>query len=147
MNPVSTLSRLCRLGFVVAVLLAAPLQVQGQTADQQAAIVDVIQNQLNAFNRDDGADAYGYAAPNIKTIFPSVDIFMQMVRGGYGFLIDPAGVEFLDIRSDGGALYQAVRVIDRDGKRRIAIYHMEQQEDGSWKIAGVYITDDPAAAV
>lgn len=152
MSPLPRLSRLCRAVFFAMACGAMPVVAQAQiadqqTADQQTAIVDVIQSQLNALHQNDGPGAYRFAAPNIKAIFPSVDIFMAMVRGGYGFLIDPTGVEFLDIRAEGGALYQAVRIIGRDGVRRIAIYHMEQQQDGSWKIAGVYITEDPAAAV
>lgn len=151
MNRIPTFSRLCiralPLLFFAACLAALPRAGQAQTAEQQAAIVDVIQNQLSAFRRDDGPGAYRFAAPTIRTIFPTADIFMDMVRRGYGFLIDPAAVEFLDVRAEGGDLYQAVRVIDRDGTRRIAIYRMERQEDGSWKIAAVYITEDPQAAV
>jgi len=138
------------IGFAVGIasgLAAGPRAGNAQSADEQSAIVDVIQNQLSAFQRDDGPGAYRFAAPNIQTIFPTADVFMEMVRRGYGFLIDPAAVEFLDVRAEGGDLYQAVRVIDRDGKRRIAIYRMERQEDGSWKIAAVYITEDPQAAV
>lgn len=151
MNRIPAFSRLCIRSLAVLVfaacLAAAPGTGQAQTAEQQAAIVDVIRNQLSAFRRDDGPGAYRFAAPTIQTIFPSANIFMDMVRRGYGFLIDPAAVEFLDVRAEGGDLYQAVRVIDRDGKRRIAIYQMERQEDGSWKIAAVYITEDPQAAV
>ncbi|WP_161973813.1 DUF4864 domain-containing protein [Hwanghaeella grinnelliae] len=132
---------------LAACLAGLPRAGQAQTAEQQAAIVTVIESQLNAFRRNDGPGAYGFAAPNIRTIFPTAEVFMDMVRGGYGFLIDPAAVEFLDVRAKGGDLYQAVRVIDRDGKRRIAIYQMERQEDGTWKIAAVYITEDPDAAV
>ena len=151
MSRIPAFSRLCIRTLpallLAACLAAAPRTGQAQTAEQQSAVVEVIQNQLSAFQRDDGPGAYRFAAPNIRTLFPTADVFMDMVRRGYGFLIDPAAVEFLDVRAEGGDLYQAVRVIDRDGKRRIAIYRMERQEDGSWKIAAVYITEDPQAAV
>lgn len=117
------------------------------SGDQQGAVIAVIESQLDAFRRDDGPGAYRHAAPNIQSVFSSVDVFMSMVKRGYGILIDPAGVEFLDIRGEGGALYQAVRVIGRDGVRKIAVYEMQRQEDGSWKIAGVYIIEEPKADV
>lgn len=114
--------------------------------EQQAAIA-VIQQQLNALKAADGSKAFSYAAPNIKQRFQSPDIFMTMVRQGYGILIDPRDVEFLDLRTVSGDLLQAVRVIGQDGTSKIAIYQMQQQEDGSWKIAGVYMTDDNKADV
>lgn len=147
MNRLSMLSRFCLCAVFVLTLVAVPKDGRAQSAEQQSAITAVIGNQLDAFRRNDGADAYGFAAPNIKTMFPTVDVFMSMVRRGYAILIDPAGVEFLDMRARDGALFQAVRLIGRDGERRIAIYQMEQQEDGSWKIAGVFMTEDPQAAV
>ena len=134
-------------GLIVAACMVQPRPVLAQSDASRAAIVGVIEGQLDAFRRDDGAGAYRFAAPTIKTIFPTVSVFMEMVRRGYGFLIDPAAVESLNLRAEGGDLYQAVRIIGRDGTRKIAIYQMELQEDGSWKIAGVYITEDPHAAV
>ncbi|WP_425406885.1 DUF4864 domain-containing protein [Hwanghaeella sp.] len=147
MKRISAFSRLSILTLFAVALMVAPQAGQAQSADTRTAVTAVIQSQLDAFRRDDGPGAYSHAAPNIQSIFPTVGVFMQMVRRGYGFLIDPAAVEFLDIRTEAGTLYQAVRVIGRDGVRRIAIYQMERQEDGSWKIAGVFITEDPAAAV
>ncbi len=131
----------------LAAIALSPRPALAQSADQRSAIVTVIESQLQAFRQNDGSGAYRHAAPNIQGMFGTVDGFMDMVRRGYGFLIDPAAVEFLDIKPQGSDLLQAVRIIGRDGARKIAIYHMERQEDGSWKIAGVYITEDPQAAV
>ena len=106
MNRLPAFSRLWSRA-VPALALALCLAVlpgtgQAQTAEQRAAIVTVIESQLDAFRQNDGANAYGYAAPNIRTYFPTAEVFMEMVRGGYGFLIDPAAVEFLDIRAKNG---------------------------------------------
>ena len=130
---------------IVLGVLAAPAakaQDYSEGGPEQQAVIGVIQNQIDALSRADGAAAYSYAAPIIKQKFRSADIFMSMVRQGYGILIDPAGVEFLDLRTMSGDLMQAVRVIGRDGISKIFIYQMELQEDGVWKIAGVYMTED-----
>ena len=134
-------------GLILATASLSPRSGLAQTADQRSAVVAVIESQLQAFRQNDGSGAYRHAAPNIQDMFGTVDVFMDMVRRGYGFLIDPAVVEFLDVKAERADLLQAVRVIGRDGTRKIAIYRMERQADGSWKIAGVYITEDPQAAV
>ena len=138
------MNRIWAFLIVLGVFTAPSVQAQGFTegGPEQTAAIAVIQNQLNALNRSDGAEAFSYAAPIIKQKFQSADVFMTMVRQGYGILINPAGVEFLDLRTISGDLMQAVRVIGQDGVSKIAIYQMQRQEDGSWKIAGVYMTDD-----
>ena len=44
---------------------------------------DTIDAQLKAFLADDPERPYSFAAPNVKRIFPTVDIFMGMVESGY----------------------------------------------------------------
>ncbi|WP_232845864.1 DUF4864 domain-containing protein [Aurantimonas marina] len=63
---------------LTGMVLASPARAD-DASDVQAAI----SGQLEAFRSDDGAGAYSYAAPNIKAIFPSPQIFMGMVRSGY----------------------------------------------------------------
>ena len=135
--------------FTLFLIIVAPAQAQdfSEGGPEQSAAIAVIEGQLTAFSRADGPAAFSHAAPVVKRKFPNPDIFMTMVRQGYGILIDPAGVEFLDMRTVDGDLYQAVRVIGQDGTRKIAIYQMERQPDGSWKIAGVYMTEDRQPAV
>ncbi len=142
------MQRIWAVLLLVGVLAAPVANAQGDSEnyteggpEQQAAIA-VIQNQIDALSRSDGAAAYSYAAPIIKQKFRSAEMFMTMVRQGYGILIDPAGVEYLDLRTMAGDLMQAVRVLGRDGVSKILIYQMQLQEDGIWKIAGVYMTED-----
>ena len=42
----------------------------------RAAVQNVIEQQIQAFLRDDGATAYSFAAPTIKQMYPTVDAFM-----------------------------------------------------------------------
>src|SRR5687768_15922595 len=67
-------------------LFAASIAAVGSSGAGQAEISAaqrVIEAQLKAFQADDGARAYSYAAPGVKRIFPSVDAFMSMVESGY----------------------------------------------------------------
>ena len=133
---VVTLALVLAPAFIGAAALRAAEHSQAQ---QQAAIVDVISQQLAAFGRDDAAGAYAFAAPSIQQKFPSPDIFMSMVRRGYAPVYRPVAVEFLELREFQGVPYQAVRLIGPDGAAVIALYRMQQQADGSWRIAGVQL--------
>lgn len=106
------------------------------TGDQQA-IRGTIRAQLDAFRVDDGARAFSYATPQLRSLFRTPENFMAMVRGGYQPVYRPQSVEFLDARIVAGRIGQAVRFVGPDGRAVVAIYTMEQQPDGSWRIAAV----------
>ncbi len=138
------------------VAVAAPAPSLAQAPDSGAdpaihaeAFRAVISGQMAAFARDDGAAALAFAAPSIQRLFGTPERFMAMVRGGFQPVYRPRTVAFeAPIRvpardnSGGGsgeALAQPVRVTGPDGRPVLAMYHMERQGDGSWRIAGVVL--------
>lgn len=109
------------------------------SAADQKAIRGIIEAQLDAFQRNDSSAAFSYASPTIQQKFGSPANFMAMVEGGYAPVYRPRQVEFLDSRVKDGQTAQAVKFVGPDGKSVIAIYSMEQQPDGSWRISGVFL--------
>lgn len=122
----------------VMLSLALPVAAQVSPADQ-TAIRDVIEGQLEAFRRDDGDAAFGYAAPSIRNMFGSSETFMDMVRQGYRAVYRPRVFEFREIVTLHGMVTQKVHVIGPDGRPVTAFYPMTQQPDGSWRIEGCYL--------
>lgn len=116
-------------------------------ADGQAAIRAVIAAQIEAFRRDDAATAFGFAAPSIQALFGTPDVFIDMVRRGYQPVYRPAQVGFGELVVLDGQLTQLVRLVGPDGSPVLALYSMEQQPDGRWRIGGCVLTRDPGAAV
>jgi ketosteroid isomerase-like protein len=114
---------------------------QQAKADDSAAIHDVIQGQLDAFRRDDGEAAFGFAAPGIQSMFRSPETFLEAVRQGYRPVYRPRKVEFRELKSIDGAVVQQVYVVGPDNEPKLALYIMEQQPDGSWRIAGCVLLD------
>lgn len=108
----------------------------------RAAIRAAISSQIDAFRHDDAAAAFGFAAPSIQGMFGSPDIFLEMVRRGYQPVYRPSDVAFGALVMIDGQPTQLVRVIGPDGRPVLALYHMEQQADGSWRIAGCVLTRD-----
>jgi len=142
------------LGLMMFALFAATAPASAQSPDtvdpsDAEAFREVISGQMAAFARDDGAAAFAFAAPSIQRLFLTPENFMAMVRAGYQAVYRPQAVAFEPpIRvpaprgegSDGeGAFAQPVRVTGPDGRPVLAMYHMERQPDGSWRIAGVVL--------
>ena len=115
---------------------------QSVSADDRAAVQDVIRRQMDAFRRDDAAAAFAFASPSIRSQFGSdPDVFMEMVRRGYAPVYHPRTTSFGRTEREAGRLVQHVLVTGPDGGGREALYFMEQQPDGSWRIAGCVLTD------
>ncbi len=125
---------------LLGALLALALPAQAQVSEpDRSAIRDVIERQIEAFRRDDGQAAFGYASPSIQGMFGSPDTFMDMVRQGYRPVYRPRTVEFREIVTLQGMVTQKVHVIGPDGRPVTAFYPMSRQADGSWRIEGCYL--------
>ena len=97
-----------------------------------------IDGQIRAFLADREADAYAFAAPNVRTYFPTVESFMGMVKSGYTPVHRPQNWEFGRTQETStGAVAQEVLITDMTGKNWAALYTVEKQPDGNWKITGV----------
>ena len=130
------------LAVVLGVLAASGARAEdpgGTAAADRAAIRQVIEGQLDAFRRDDGAAAFSFAAPSIRRMFPTPDIFMDMVRRGYQPVYRPRRLEFRDLVEAEGKTVQTVFVVGPDSVAVMALYVMERQPDGAWLIGGCYL--------
>ena len=125
---------------LLVLFFAAPAGAQTMPAEigeaDRQAIRMVIEEQLGAFQRDDAQAAFARATPGIQAIFKSPERFMDMVRRGYQPVYRPRQVEFRDIIDIDGAPTQRVFIIGPDGAPVMALYPMERQADGTWKIDG-----------
>jgi hypothetical protein len=136
---------------LLALLLILPAAVRADDsavgAGDAAAIRAVISHQLGAFLHDDGASAFSDASPTIQQIFHDPDTFMQMVRTGYQPVYRASHVEFRDLGPVDGKLVQQVYMVGPDGVAVTALYEMQRQPDGSWKINGCAIARAPDQGV
>jgi Domain of unknown function (DUF4864) len=132
------------LGILMVLVVFAVGWARAQTSDvDQAAIRQVIQSQMAAFQKDDGPTAYGYASPTIQQKFVNADVFLEMVKTGYPAVYHPREVEFRELTAENGRLLQEVYVVGPDGNPALAIYEMQRQPDGSWRINGCWLTRAP----
>jgi hypothetical protein len=105
-------------------------------ADDVTSAQGVIRAQEQAFVRGDAAAAYSYASPAIKKLFPQADIFMSMVQNSYAPVWRHKSFEFGEARVEGNWVAQRVHIVDADGEAWEAMYTLEQDANGTFKITG-----------
>jgi hypothetical protein len=120
-----------------------PAGAQQVSESDAAAFRQIISDQIAAFNADNGAKAWSYAAPSIKQMFPTPDVFMSMVKNGYQPVYRQKSFAFGDIKQSGDRPVQEVTIIDLEGNVWTALYTMQKQPDGSWKISACTLVKVP----
>ncbi|MGF1475545.1 MAG: DUF4864 domain-containing protein [Geminicoccaceae bacterium] len=127
-----------RVCAIVSLLLfsASNVGAESLTTDDRRAIRTVIEAQLDAFRRDDGAAAFNFASPDIRALFRTPERFMQMVITGYMPVYRPRSVQFRDLVIEQGAPTQKVLLVGPKGQSVVASYQMERQDNGLWLIDG-----------
>jgi hypothetical protein len=101
-----------------------------------AAIRAVVEQQLDAFARDDARRAFALATSGIRARFGTAEAFMAMVRADYPVVYRPRRVDFDKPVVLEGEIMQPVRMIDAEGATWMALYPMQRQANGSWRING-----------
>lgn len=98
----------------------------------------VVESQLKAFQAGDGALAYSFASPGIQQMFPTPDVFMSMVQNAYQPVFKPQSFAFGEARElSATSIMQKVMLVGPDGKDYEALYQLERQPDGKYRITGV----------
>jgi hypothetical protein len=141
---------------LAAMLLGSPPHVMAGAPPESAesalraaewqAIKGVIGEQLAALKAGDGAKAFAQAAPGIRQQFGTAENFLAMVRAAYGALIAARYTEFLEGAVIAGNVVQPMRLVAPDNKVQVALYTMQKQPDGRWKIAGCVLAPSTVQA-
>jgi Domain of unknown function (DUF4864) len=114
-------------------------------AEDIAAGQAVIRSQERAFGRDDGATAYTFASPSIKSQYWNSEAFMHMVRNGYAPVHRHRSFKFGGARISEGKILQEVHIVDTNGVSWQALYTLERQPEGSLKISGAVLSKSGVA--
>ena len=126
--------------FLRTVLLSfIPLLAWAQpalTAADASAVREVIEAQLDAFQKDDAQRAFSYATSGIREAFRTPENFLEMVRTSYPVVYRPRTVTFEAPQWIDDVLVQPVRLTDADGRTWVALYPMQREPDGTWRING-----------
>jgi hypothetical protein len=109
-------------------------------------IKQVIGDQVRALKAGDGRKAFSYASPGIREQFETPENFLAMVRTAYGPLIAARYTGFLEGAVIEGRVIQPLRLVAPDNSVMVALYTMEKQKDGRWRIAGCVLAPSTVQA-
>jgi hypothetical protein len=119
---------------VAGLLASLPLPASAFSDEDRAQTRAVIEQQIDAFRKDDGAAAFAFASPELHAIFQDPEHFMAMVRNGYQPVYRPRHYAFGEIKDTETGLTATLSIEDQEGRAWTAIYTLEKQADGSWRI-------------
>ena len=138
-GPIAVLALLCLAG-------SAHARPAVSDADN-AAIRQVVTAQIAAFRRDDAQAAFALATPNIKARFGDARHFLAMVRSAYPAVFRPRSFTFGSLTREASTVQQKVGLIGPDGAPALALYSMEHEADGTWRIAGCALIEAPGRSI
>lgn len=122
---------------LLLLLLAGPAWAQpAVSADDEAAIRSVITQQIDAFKRDDGDAAFAFASPHIQQQFGDPRRFLDMVRRAYPAVHRPRSADFAELLVGDDTVVQQVELVGPSGEAELALYSMQRDAAGQWRIDG-----------
>jgi len=132
--------------FLLALILlgtSAALPAAEVSPRDVLAIRAVIADQLDAFTRDDAPRAFSFAATGIRAQFGTPEAFMNMVRSAYPVIYRRKSVQFEQPEAVEGEVIQPVRMTDAEGRTWLALYPMQREANGGWRINGCQLARLP----
>lgn len=145
-------SRFASAVALAALLISAPSLAQPAQRDAAAnapeaslpaaewtAIKRIIGDQLAALRSGDAARAFSFASTGIRDQFDDAPTFLLMVRQRYGVLLTARYTEFLEGAVIDGHTIQPLRLVMSDDTVLVALYEMQRDDGGGWRIAGCVI--------
>ncbi len=129
-----------KLIFLLSSLLAFSNTANAQTDPiQLSASQMVVENQIKAFHQRQHEEAFNYAAPALRIVFRDVENFIRMVKRGYNPIYAAQNWSFGRSRTEGEKNHHEVLISGPNGGEWTALYTLQKQTDGMWKIVGVQL--------
>ena len=127
------------LGAILSAMLGATFAQADDSLDS-SAFQTIIKNQMSAFASGNAKQAFSFATNSLRQRFKTPEFFMEMVKQGYQPVYRPKSVTFGATKMTEFGPTQEVFVTGPKGENWLALYSFEQQEDGTWRISGCYLT-------
>ena len=134
---------------IEAIALAAALWVSAASAEESTAARSraIIEQQFDAFTRDDAEAAYALADPTIKEMFVDAKHFLAMVRDRYPPVYRHRSVEFGDFAELGDEASLTATIVDTDNVVWTALYSLRREANGDWLISGCVLAKSETSAI
>lgn len=143
-----------RLVSLYAALLAVTIALASvpafaQDAGMSAAreVTSVVRSQIDAFSEDDAEKAFSLATEATQLLAGTPNAFLQVVKRQFAPIYRHRDAVFSDPEIIGSHALQIVQLTDHDNFIWIAIYQVERETDGAWKVDGCQLFETRDASI
>ena len=128
--------------FVLCLMVELMMAMSSYAEDNLATARALIEDQVVAFLNDDVDSAYSFTTPGVQKIFSEPQRFFDMVKRNYAPVYRPGNYAFGRALSetDGATIAQELLITGPKGKNWRAVYVLERQDDGNYRINGVRLS-------
>lgn len=140
--------------FTVIILLATIVFSPNLTAnakplpnDDARSIQAAVRGQLQALAQDDAESAFALSTPSIRSQMGSPENFLRVIKEEYSPMYRHLIVIFSAPENLGDSIIQIVRLTDRESRVWMAIYSMQRDAVGSWKIDGCQLLETDSVSI
>jgi hypothetical protein len=121
------------LVFSLGCAQSAAQETYGKAAQ---AVTLVVQSQLHAFAEDDAETAFSLATESTQNLAQTPNDFLNVIKQRFTPIYRHRHALFSEPEIIEGYALQVVQLIDHDNLVWIAIYEVEREADGTWKVDG-----------
>ncbi len=126
--------------------MSTPAHAEAIAGAEAKEVETAIQRQFDAFQRDDAVAAFAMASKGIRAQFGTAEKFMAVVKQQYKPVYRHRRVLFTGTERINGEVMQTVRLTDADDRVWVAVYRMERETDGQWRIVGCELVETKSIA-
>lgn len=127
--------------------MARSAQAAPVDSDDAQAIRETVRSQLDAFAGDDAAAAFELATTSVRTLFGDADRLLQTIKRQFPPVYRHRDVVFSAPEIIGGRALQLVRLTDADCQVWVAVFVMQQETSGTWRIDGCRLVKTNSVSV
>jgi hypothetical protein len=117
-------------------LFAGHASAEEPAANAAQAVTQVVQSQLDAFAEDNAEKAFSLATAATQSLAGTPNAFLRVIKRQFTPIYRHRDALFSEPEIIGEHALQVVQLTDHDNLVWIAIYQVEREPDGTWKVDG-----------
>ncbi|MDQ9171671.1 DUF4864 domain-containing protein [Oxalobacteraceae bacterium R-40] len=134
------------LSFILGLAVghAAAQEAHGSVAQ---AVTQVVRSQLNAFAEDDAETAFKLSTASTRQLIGTPDGLLSVIKHKFTPIYRHRKAMFSEPEIINRSALQIVHLTDADNLVWIAIYQVEQEADGIWRVDGCQLFETRSMSI
>jgi Domain of unknown function (DUF4864) len=125
------------------------LQVDPEAKIEKMAVPvrSIIEQQMIAVRQANAAAAFASVAPKLQQTFATGENYLRFFRAQFPGIASGHIISFGDLRETSFGMAQMVRISGERGEPWLALFIMDEVDNGDWRIANVVVVKVPSVEI